>query len=32
MVAHSFLKDDPHLETVSIGAGKNRRIVIKYKE
>jgi spoIIIJ-associated protein len=32
MVVHSFLAADPHLETKSIGEGRNRRVVIKYKE
>jgi len=32
MVVHSFLASDPHLETRSIGDGKNRRVVISYTE
>lgn len=32
MVIHAFLSADPHLETKSIGEGKKRRIVIKYRE
>lgn len=32
MIVHSFLAEDPHIETKSVGEGKNRRVVIKYKE
>lgn len=32
MMVHSFLAADPHIETKSEGVGKNRRVVIKYKE
>lgn len=32
MMVHSFLAADPHIETKSIGEGKKRRVVIKYKE
>lgn len=32
MMVHSFLAADPHIETKSVGEGKKRRVVIKYKE
>lgn len=32
MVVHSYLAADPNIETKSVGEGKSRRVVIKYKE
>lgn len=32
MIVHSYLADDPHIETKSVGEGKTRRVVLRYKE